>query len=233
MPDSEPSTRESPYWPPTALALRVDDLTMRPLVEAELDLVADLLPAEMEMNPATPRPFGVDERHARGAALRQEYWQHVAGWSPDAWELDFGAWLDGEFVGTQSLEAHDFRVLRTVDTASWLRVEFRGRGLGKLMRSAVLSLAFDGLGAKVALTEAWHDNMASLGVSRSLGYRANGSVRHRRGTAADEMPHLRMDLADWRAVTRPKVTIDGLEPCLPWLVANPSVGSAAQRDESP
>ena len=48
------------------------------------------------------------------------------------------------------------------------------------MRTAVLALAFEGLDAEIALTEAWSDNEASLGVSRSLGYLPNGSVRHRR-----------------------------------------------------
>ena len=51
----------------------------------------------------------------------------------------------------------------------------RGTGLGKAMRRAVLSLAFDHLGARAAITSAWHDNHASLGVSRSLGYRPTAS----------------------------------------------------------
>ena len=43
------------------------------------------------------------------------------------------------------------------------------------MRGAVLALAFDGLGAESATTEAFVDNPASAGVSRALGYRPNGT----------------------------------------------------------
>ena len=38
------------------------------------------------------------------------------------------------------------------------------------MRRAVLALAFGPLGAEAAITSAWPDNGASLGVSQSLGY---------------------------------------------------------------
>ena len=212
MPDREA------YWPLTALTLSVADVTLRPVVEADLDLLGGLLPPDLEMNPATPRPFGLDVRQQRAVALRQEYWRDLGSWSPQAWELSFAVRRGDEILGMQSLEGTDFAVLRTVETASWLRVEHRGRGVGKLARLAVLSLAFDGLGAESALSEAWSDNGASLGVSRSLGYQPNGSVRHRRGTEAAEMPRLRLDRDGWRVVARPPVRIEGLQPCLPWFL---------------
>jgi RimJ/RimL family protein N-acetyltransferase len=59
--------------------------------------------------------------------------------------------------------------LRTVRTGSWLGLPFQGQGYGKAMRQAVLALAFDGLGAEVAETEAAVDNLRSAGVSRSVG----------------------------------------------------------------
>jgi RimJ/RimL family protein N-acetyltransferase len=94
------------------------------------------------------------------------------------------------------------------------------------MRTAVLALAFEGLEAEIAITEAWSDNAASLGVSRSLGYLPNGSVRHKRDGGAAEMPRMRMNVSDWRAVPRPDVEISGLEACLPWFIAQdrPEVG---------
>lgn len=207
------------FWPLSALELRVADMSLRPMVESDLDTVGALLPEDLEMNPATPRPFRLPEAASRAVALRQEYWAAMGSWSPDAWRLPFVVTVHDHIIGVQTLEADDFAVLRTVDTASWLLAEHRGRGLGKLARTAVLALAFEGLHAEVALTAAWADNAASLGVSRSLGYQPNGSIRHRRGSAGDEMPRLRLDRASWLGASRPSVHVDGLAPCLPWLLA--------------
>ena len=45
-------------------------------------------------------------------------------------------------------------------------------GLGREMRMAALALGFDGLGAEWALSDVWHDNRPSRGVTRSLATRA-------------------------------------------------------------
>jgi RimJ/RimL family protein N-acetyltransferase len=212
------SPEASPYWPLTGLRLEVAALSLVPVAETDLDELADLMPLDLEMNPATPRPFGVGERVARGVALRQEHWQRKSRWTPEAWKLDFLVRHEGRVIGVQELEAEEFALLRTVETASFLWPDARGHGFGKLMRAAVLSLAFDRLDAEIALTEAWSDNAASLGVSRALGYQPNGSVRHGRDGQPVEMPRLRLDVGDWRSVPRPRVTITGLEPCLPWFL---------------
>lgn len=208
-----------PYWPLTGLRLTAGELTLAPVAEHELDEVGDLLPPDLEMNPHIPRPFSVPDRVARGVALRQEHWRSLGSWTPDSWNLGLLVRYAGRPIGMQSLEAEDFALLRTVETASWLAPPFRGRGLGKMSRVAALTLAFEGLRAEVALTEAWSDNEASLGVSRSLGYLPNGSVRHRRTDVSAEMPRLRMDVSGWRAVPRPHVHIEGLAGCLGWFVA--------------
>jgi len=89
------------------------------------------------------------------------------------------------------------------------------------MRAAVLALAFDGLGADYALSEAFTDNPASLAVSRKLGYADDGMQRMAiRGRAA-ESRRLRIARAAWQAAGGAtglgigEVAIDGLEPCLP------------------
>jgi RimJ/RimL family protein N-acetyltransferase len=75
-----------------------------------------------------------------------------------------------------------------VDSSSFLTGAVRGRGLGKQMRAAVLTLAFGPLGARFAITSAWSDNHASLGVSRALGYVENGETADRRDDVAEERP---------------------------------------------
>jgi len=119
-------------------------------------------------------------------------------------------------VGVQELEGNDFLSLRTVDTSSFLISAARGQGYGKQMRGAVLALAFGPLQAQAAITSAWHDNHASLGVSRALGYRSNGESLHARGTGVDVMRHMRLLRADWLASgTGEQVLISGFEACRP------------------
>src|SRR5262249_10264701 len=122
----------------------------------------------------------------------------------------------GQAIGVQELEATDFLALRTAGSSSFLIPQARGRGLGKQMRRAVLALAFGPLGAQAAITSAWHDNHASLGVSRALGYQPNGESFHTRGDHADVMVHLRLRRADWLATGAGHgITVTGFDPCRP------------------
>jgi RimJ/RimL family protein N-acetyltransferase len=123
----------------------------------------------------------------------------------------------GEVVGEQVVSGHGFAVLREVQSGSWLGRRFQGRGIGTEMRAAVLHLAFAGLGARAARSAAFEDNAASLGVSRRLGYRPDGEEWVESRGAARRTIRLRLDAAGWRP-TAP-VTLDGLEPCLPFLGA--------------
>ncbi|MGI9008095.1 MAG: GNAT family N-acetyltransferase [Streptosporangiaceae bacterium] len=127
----------------------------------------------------------------------------------------------GTVIGTQSIGASDFAVLREVGTGSWHGRRHQGPGSGTVMRAAVPGLAFDGLGAHYAVSKAFAANAASLAVSRKLGYRDDWIARQvSRGQPA-ELRRLRMDRATWqarRAAGDPlagPVRIDGLEPCLP------------------
>jgi RimJ/RimL family protein N-acetyltransferase len=84
------------------------------------------------------------------------------------------------------------------------------------MRRAALAFAFGPLGARAAITSAWHDNHASLGVSRALGYQPNGESFHLRGEHADIMVHMRLRRADWLAAgSAAGITISGFDACRP------------------
>ena len=82
------------------------------------------------------------------------------------------------------------------------------------MRGAVLALAFDGLGAEVAESNAFLDNLASLGrepgarlqLERLRPARAGG--RRARDRAVPD------DREAWAATPRPAVAIEGLDGCL-------------------
>ncbi len=122
---------------------------------------------------------------------------------------------DGTVVGMQVLQARQFAVTRQVGSASWLGLEYRGRGIGTEMRAAVLHLAFAGLGAEEAVSGAFEDNTASLVVSRKLGYRPDGVERHVvRGALAVER-RMRLSREDWERHRTVDAVIEGLAPALP------------------
>src|SRR6187397_164748 len=97
----------SPYWPLSGLVLTVEDLTLRPAAEADLDELGDLLPADLETNPYIPQPFGLTDRLARAVAMRQEHWKHLGTWTPDSWDLGFVVRCGGRAIGMQGLEGED------------------------------------------------------------------------------------------------------------------------------
>lgn len=190
-------------WPLHALRLRSADLLLRPCTEADLPALVAALPDDLELDPSLPLPD-------RDLALQQMYWRSFGAWSPDSWRLGFLVLRGDELVGFQELEGQDFPLLRTVDTSSWLIAAVRGQGVGKAMRRAALGFAFGSLGAEAAVTSAWRDNAASLGVSRAVGYTENGISRERRGDAVGEMVHLRMTRRQW---TEFEVEVTGFEEC--------------------
>lgn len=77
--------------------------------------------------------------------------------SPDSWRLYFAVLVDGEPVGMQDLIGTHFTRFGTVSSFSWLAPGRRGQGLGKEMRAAILQLAFAGLGAREAGSDAFVD----------------------------------------------------------------------------
>jgi RimJ/RimL family protein N-acetyltransferase len=207
-----------PYWPLFDLRLRVGELDLRPMTEADQLPLAELLPDDVELDPAATRYPGLSEGVNRRVIGFQHYWTSYGSWRPEQWRLALCVRSGGELVGVQELEAENFPVLRTVDSASHLVVAARGRGIGRQMRRAVLALAFGPLGAQAAISSAWHDNHASLAVSRALGYQPNGESLHRREGAVDTMLHLRLRRSDWLAGGGGAgVTIEGVQPCLPYF----------------
>lgn len=190
-------------WPLHGLTLTTPDLVLRGMTEADAEALEAVFPTDVGTDPALPD---------LGHPVLQAYWRSLGTWSPTGWALPFVVTHDGVPVGVQGLEGKDFRVLRTVDSYSWLVPSARGRGFGTQMRAAVLSLAFGPLGAVRAVSEAFETNAASLGVSWRLGYVDNGVDLHRDGDHMVRMQRLRLDARDW--ISPVPVEISGVEPCL-------------------
>jgi RimJ/RimL family protein N-acetyltransferase len=202
-------------WPIFGLRIRSERLVLR--LPTDDDILALIDVAKAGIHPPDEMPFGVawsvEPSPAFERGFVQHHWGVRASWTPQSWMLNLLVELDGRPIGSQSIGAKDFAIHRIVDTGSWLGRAFQSRGLGKEMRGAVLALAFDGLGARVAESAAFVDNAASNGVSRSLGYEDNGIGALAPQGVSRESQRFRMTVEGWRSRPRPPVEIEGLEPC--------------------
>jgi RimJ/RimL family protein N-acetyltransferase len=202
-------------WPLFGLRIRSEHLVLR--LPTDDDILALIDVAKAGIHPPDEMPFGVAWSVEPSPAFERGFVQHHWGvrgsWTPEAWTLNLLVELDGRPIGSQTIGAKDFAIHRIVDTGSWLGQAFQGRGLGKEMRAAVLAFAFDGLGARVAESAAFPDNLASSGVSRSLGYEDNGIGAAAPQGVSRESQRFRMTVAGWCSRPRPPVEIEGLEGC--------------------
>src|SRR5258708_35979660 len=99
--------------------------------EADLTVVSDLLPVDLELDPAAARYGLSDERISRGIITHQGYWKAYGTWQPSAWRLGFVASAAGGIVGFQELEGNDIPLLRTGHTSPLLSAPDRRRRYGK------------------------------------------------------------------------------------------------------
>jgi RimJ/RimL family protein N-acetyltransferase len=204
-----------PLWPLFDLRLRTGNLELR--LPTDDDLVALLAVAREGIHPPEEMPFGVAWTDMPSPEFERSFarfhWSSRANWKPAEWTLPFGVFFNGLPAGVQDINAREFAVLRTVSTASWLGSGFQRRGIGRAMRQAVLALAFDHLGAEVAMSDAFVDNVASRKVSEAIGYEPNGYNRLAPRGKPRETQLYRLTLEGWRSRPRPKVEVEGLGGC--------------------
>lgn len=162
----------------TGLCLRTPRLELRLATNAELHALAEVARAGIHDPAAMPFYVPWTDNSDRSGFV-DEFVEHNAAalreWRTDNWSLVLVAFADRQPVGAQAIRGDRFSETLTVDTGSWLGRSWQGRGLGTELRAAVLSLAFDGLGALKATSGAIDGNPQSLGVSRKLGYRETGT----------------------------------------------------------
>jgi hypothetical protein len=87
-----------PYWPLFDLRLSTLDLELRPMTEADQLAVSDLLPDDVELDPAAAS-YPVDERLGRRIVVHQTYWRAYGRWRPESWRLNFAVLAGGELIG--------------------------------------------------------------------------------------------------------------------------------------
>jgi RimJ/RimL family protein N-acetyltransferase len=208
-------------YPPLNLAVRTPRLTLAAATDELLERLVPVVRAGV-VTDDDPVPFDdpmslYEESPTREWRWMRSIWSGRSRVSAEFWRLYFVVCDDGEPVGMQDLVGRDFAALGTVTSFSWLAPAARGRGLGKESRAAILHLAFAGLGAREAGSDAFVDNHASNRVSEAAGYTRNGTTwATRRGEAA-QLQCWRLTRDDWAARRRTDIELSGVEECKPVL----------------
>lgn len=207
-------------YPPLNVEVRTPRVTLAGASDELLERLVPLVRAGI----ADAEPWPFDDPISFYADSPEREWQWLRGiWAgrarvtPDSWRLYFAVLVDGEPVGMQDLIGRNFTRFGTVSSFSWLAPGSRGQGLGKEMRAAVLHLAFAGLSAREAGSDAFVDNEASNRVSRGLGYEPNGTDWDTRRGEPARIQQWRLTRDAWERVRRDDIELAGVEECLPVL----------------
>ena len=206
-------------WPLFELSVRTPSLELRYATD---ELLLELTNVSGDVIPPGTLPFDGDATFYEPSPVREQRWLR-GQWgarsrtSPEWWVLVFAILVDGHAIGTQDVIGANFPTVRTVSTFSWVTRSHQRRGLGKEARAAILHLAFEGLGAERATSEAFMDNLASQAVSRALGYREDGTTWTTRKGEAGEMQRFVLSREEWQRGRRSDIEILGLAPALAFL----------------
>ncbi|GFZ85801.1 GNAT family N-acetyltransferase [Nesterenkonia alkaliphila] len=185
VPKDCPTLSLEQVWPPFGLRIESPRLVLRQV--RETDFPAYVAAASSGIMKGKRNSFASpwDENSPEDIAKNSLTWL----WSkrpaigPDSWYLMLAVFFrnqdgsEGPLIGMQDVWAENYRVLRTVESASWLRADQQGNGYGKEQRAAALMWAFDHFGAEYAQSGAYDWNQPSKRVSESLGYFQCGTKR--------------------------------------------------------
>lgn len=210
------------HFPLVGLRLTTPRLELRLPTPEELGALASLAAEGIHDPDVMPfsQPWTDQPPADRARSVIQHHWLRLGNWTPQSWSLNLTVLQAGVVVGQQSISADNLEITREVGTGSWLGLRHQGKGFGTEMRAAVLHLAFAGLGVAEAVSGAFEHNLASLAVSRKLGYRPDGIERHPIRGSVSVLHRLRLTRASWEQHRTVSVAIDGLSPCLPLLGIN-------------
>lgn len=205
-------------WPLGRIRLRTGSVSLRPVRECDLPTLVPLLPDDAEHDPSSVMLDGLDLGANRRRLFMQSYWSSRGAWTVERWCLMFLVTRGDRAVGVQALEGDHFPARRTVDSFSWLDPAARRQGIGTAMRTAVLALAFDHLGAEAAVSSAREENQPSLAVSARLGYADNGVSRSLSPEGPCTLRHMILHRYTWLATGHGSdVVVEGLAGCAPWF----------------
>lgn len=204
-------------YPPLGVRVVTPRLELRGATDDLLDRLAPLVRSGKAMADPPPwddpSPFYESDPDVRVRSWLQGIWRGRGTVRRDAWRLYFVVMVDGEPIGQQDLTGREFESFGTVETTSWVASDARQRGIGTEMRSAILHLAFEGLGASEAHSEAAVDNAGSNRISERLGYECNGTAwaTHHGQPVLGQRWRLVREM--WAARRREDIELSGVEGC--------------------
>ena len=204
-------------YPLLDIRVSTPTLELRAATDALLDQLAEVVrDGKTQADPAPyddPMSFYEPDPDLRVAKWLRAIWRGRGKVEPDSWRLYFVVVVDGQAVGMQDLIGVSFSTFRTVTSFSWLAADQRGRGLGHEMRAAILHLAFAGLGANEASSDAFVDNHGSNAISRDLGYEPNGSDWATRQGEPTLLNRWRLTREIWEQRRRDDIQLHDIEAC--------------------
>lgn len=199
-------------WPLADLEVVTPRLTLRHIGD-ELGVELAHLAADGIHDPAT-QPFSEPWTDVPSAQLEENtlryFWKCRAEKTAEHWDLCLAVVVDDMPVGVCTVHSDGFPTGRTATTGSWLGRRFQRQGLGLEMRQAALHLLFAGFGASHALTRAWHDNAASLGVTQALPYTQTATTHEHRRIHLDTMIEFSMTAERWNTIKRVDIQLVGI-----------------------
>jgi RimJ/RimL family protein N-acetyltransferase len=201
------------YLPIYRIRLRTDRLELRLPDLDDLVALADQAAGGIHRPDFMPfvEPWTEAEPAMRGRATVMWQMKTLAGSTPEDWALPFVVVSDGQVIGMQEVSARKVKVSKEAITGSWLGLPHHGQGFGTEMRAAVLAFIFEGLGADYALSASFDGNGPSEGVSRKLGYKADGVNHIVTGDLRRLDRRWRLSREDWEAHRQHEVRIEGLD----------------------
>ncbi|WP_430591703.1 GNAT family N-acetyltransferase [Humidisolicoccus flavus] len=217
----QPSARDA-LWPASGVRIAHGDMELRWIDDELLRELAELATRGIHDDDAMPFEFpwtrGTPGEVARSVMDFQ--WAARSKVGPERFVLELAVIVDGHPVGIQGISSSHWARLRETETGSWLGREFQGRGFGHRMRSLILHLCFDGLGAEFVTSTAFTDNPASNAVSRRAGYEDDGIQRVVHDGRVRTLNRFRLSAARWAEIRSSRhlgdapVEMHGLEPVL-------------------
>lgn len=201
------------HWPLFDLEIHTPDLTLR--YPDDDTLVALVQLAAQGVHDPSVMPFVTPWTRFDSPKLEQEalrfHWRCRADTRPDSFRIPLAVFRGEELLGASEVGGSNFAALRSFETGSWLGQRFQGHGVGKQVRRASLAFGFDGLDGQLATTAAWHDNPASLGVTRSLGYNEQGRERQLREGVSTDLINFDMEREHFDSIRPDGIKFFGLD----------------------
>jgi len=199
------------YLPVYKIRLRTERLELRLPDFDDLAALADRAAEGVHDPDFMPflMPWTDVEPLQRGRGTILWHFRAVAASTPEKWVLPFVVVHDGKVVGVQEVKGDQIALTREASTGSWLGLAHHGQGIGTEMRAAVLEFIFTGLGAEYATSASLDGNGPSSGVSRKLGYKADGIEHHVVRGVRRQDNRWRLSREDWEAHRKHEVRIEG------------------------